>query len=182
MSLSSADIKNIVETLQESAWDEAVVVVGDVRIAVARNGATLAEQNGHASAAHGAAPAAVPAGAPAPAAAQALAAAPVPAPAAAPAHPAGAPAAPSAGPATQEGHVITSPSVGVFWRSPEPGAAPFAEVGDHVEVGDTLCIIEIMKLMSNVSSDVAGVVTAVHLDNAAGVEHGTPLFTIQPDA
>jgi acetyl-CoA carboxylase biotin carboxyl carrier protein len=179
LSLSSADIKNIVETLQGSAWDEAVVVVGDVRIAVARNGASLAEHNGHASTAHGAAPApAAPPAAGAPAVPAAVAPTAVAAPAPAAAHP----AAPSAAPATQDGQVVTSPSVGVFWRSPEPGAAPFAEVGDRVDVGDTLCIIEVMKLMNNVTSDVAGVVTAVHLDNAAGVEFGTPLFTIRSDA
>jgi acetyl-CoA carboxylase biotin carboxyl carrier protein len=159
MELTPDDIKLILSTLQESGYDEAEVIVGDTRIAVARGGATLA-------AAPAPAPAAVPAAAPA-------AAAPA---AAAPAAPA-APAPTALDPADT---VVTAPSVGVFWRAPEPGAAPFVEVGSTVAVGDTIGIVEVMKLMSNIAADVAGTVTAVHADNAQGVEFGTPLVSIRP--
>ncbi len=85
--------------------------------------------------------------------------------------------APAAAPS---GHVISAPSVGVFWRSPRPGSPPFVEVGQTVAVGDTVCIVEMMKLMNNVVSDVAGVVTAIHVENAAQVEYGAPLISIAP--
>ncbi|WP_027928982.1 acetyl-CoA carboxylase biotin carboxyl carrier protein [Amycolatopsis thermoflava] len=164
MTLTPADIKLIVAALQESEWDQAEVVVGDVRVAVARNGATLDS-------------ASAPATAPAPAAAAAPAPAPV---AAAPAVPAPhAPQEPE--PAAEGGHVVTAPSVGVFWRAPEPGAKPFVEVGSKVAADDTIGIVEVMKLMSNVTAGVAGTVTAVHAENAQGVEFGTPLVTIQPE-
>jgi biotin carboxyl carrier protein len=70
--------------------------------------------------------------------------------------------------------------VGVFWRAPEPGAAPFVEQGAQVEVGQPLCIVEIMKLMQQVIADVAGVVTAIHVGNGEQVEFDTPLFSIAP--
>lgn len=76
---------------------------------------------------------------------------------------------------------MTSPTVGVFWRAPEPGAPAFVEVGQHVAAGDTLCIVEVMKLMSHVDAPVAGTVTEIHADNAMSVEHGAPLFTLLPD-
>ncbi|MEV5302680.1 MULTISPECIES: acetyl-CoA carboxylase biotin carboxyl carrier protein [Amycolatopsis methanolica group] len=168
MTLTPVDIKLIVAALQESEWDQAEVVVGDVRVAVARNGATLDSAS---------APAAPPATAPAPAAAAAPAPAPV---AAAPAVPAP-PAPQEPEPAAEGGHVVTAPSVGVFWRAPEPGAKPFVEVGSKVAADDTIGIVEVMKLMSNVTAGVAGTVTAVHAENAQGVEFGTPLVTIQPE-
>lgn len=170
MQLSPADIKLIVSTLQESEYDEAEVVVGDVRITVARGGARLGGATAMPAAA--AAPAA-----PAPAAPAAAAAPSAAAPAPAPAAPAAGPAAPADGDVQ-----VTSPSVGVFWRAPEPGAAPFVEVGSKVAAGDTIGIVEVMKLMSNVSTEVGGVVTAVHVDNAQGVQFGTPLVTIRPES
>lgn len=78
------------------------------------------------------------------------------------------------------GHVITAPSVGVFWRSPRPGMPPFVEVGQTVAAGDTVCIVEMMKLMNNVATEISGVVTAIHVENAEQVEYGTPLVTIAP--
>lgn len=77
--------------------------------------------------------------------------------------------------------MVTAPSVGIFWRAPEPGAKPFVEVGSKVAVGDTVGIVEVMKLMGNVTAEVAGTVTAVHVENAQGVEFGTPLVTIRPE-
>ncbi|HVX32216.1 MAG TPA: biotin/lipoyl-containing protein, partial [Solirubrobacterales bacterium] len=83
-------------------------------------------------------------------------------------------------PDSPPGHVVASPSVGVFWRSPEPGATPFVDVGQAVEVGQTLCIVEVMKLMQHVVADVAGTIAAIHVENGDNVEFGTPLFSIDP--
>ena len=76
---------------------------------------------------------------------------------------------------------MTAPSVGVFWRAPEPGAAPFVEVGDRVTVGQELCIVEVMKLMHRVPAATAGTVTAIHVGNGDAVEFGTVLFSIEPE-
>jgi acetyl-CoA carboxylase biotin carboxyl carrier protein len=75
---------------------------------------------------------------------------------------------------------VTAPSIGLFWRSPKPGAPPFVEVGDHVEAGDTVCIIEVMKLMTHVTAGVSGVVRAIHVANGDMVEHGTALVDVEP--
>jgi acetyl-CoA carboxylase biotin carboxyl carrier protein len=77
-----------------------------------------------------------------------------------------------------EGHVITSPMVGTFYRAPSPGAKPFIDVGQRVSVGDTLCIIEAMKMMNQIEADKAGVVKTVLVDNGQPVEFGQPLFVI----
>ena len=83
-------------------------------------------------------------------------------------------------PAPAAGLRVTAPSVGLFWRSPKPGAPPFVEVGDEVRPDDTVCIVEVMKLMNHVRAGVAGTVRAVHPENGQMVEHGDPLFTIEP--
>jgi acetyl-CoA carboxylase biotin carboxyl carrier protein len=85
--------------------------------------------------------------------------------------------APSA-PVEAEGHHVKSPMVGTFYRSGSPGAKPFVEVGDSVQVGDTLCIIEAMKLMNEIESDKAGVVKQVLVENGQPVEFGQPLVVI----
>ena len=77
-------------------------------------------------------------------------------------------------------HVITSPIVGTFFRSPNPVADPFVKVGDPVEKGATLCIVEAMKLMNEIEADVAGTVVAIHPQNGQPVEFGEKLFTILP--
>ena len=77
------------------------------------------------------------------------------------------------------GHVVTSPMVGTFYRAPSPGAKDFIEVGQSVKVGDTLCIIEAMKMMNQIEADKSGVVKAVLVDNAEPVEYGQPLFVIE---
>jgi acetyl-CoA carboxylase biotin carboxyl carrier protein len=77
-----------------------------------------------------------------------------------------------------EGHVVKSPMVGTFYRCASPGAKPFVEVGDQVEVGDPLCIIEAMKLMNEIEADRAGVVKAVLIENGQPVEYGQPLIII----
>lgn len=77
-----------------------------------------------------------------------------------------------------EGHVVKSPMVGTFYRSPSPGAASFIELGQSVKPGDTLCIIEAMKLLNEIDSDISGVVTKILVENGQPVEFGQPLFVI----
>jgi acetyl-CoA carboxylase biotin carboxyl carrier protein len=101
---------------------------------------------------------------------------PAAAPAAAPAAPAAAPA--PAGPPAGS-HVLTSPIVGTFYQAPSPDAPPFAEVGARVKKGQVLCIIEAMKLMNEIESDVDGVVAEIYPQNAQAVEFGEPLFAIK---
>jgi len=101
------------------------------------------------------------------------------APAAVPAAPAAAaPAEAPAAPAAIEGHVIKSPMVGTFYRSPSPEAKAFVDVGSAVAVGDTLCIIEAMKLLNEIECDHAGVIKAILVENGQPVEYGEPLFII----
>jgi acetyl-CoA carboxylase biotin carboxyl carrier protein len=77
------------------------------------------------------------------------------------------------------GHVIKSPMVGTFYRAPTPGGKPFVEVGQSVKVGDTLCIVEAMKLLNQIESDKAGIVKAILVENEHPVEYGQPLFVIE---
>jgi len=106
------------------------------------------------------------------------------APVAAPA-PVALPAAAAEAPAKAEekeeisGHAVTSPIVGTFYRSPSPAAKAFVEVGHRVEVGDTLCIIEAMKIMNQIEADKAGVIKAIVVENGQPVEYGQPLFIIE---
>ena len=100
-------------------------------------------------------------------------AAPAAAPVAAPAAAAAAPAA-----AEPTGHIVKSPMVGTFYRSSAPGAAAFVEVGQTVKEGDTLCIIEAMKLLNEIDADKAGTITQILVENGQPVEYGQPLFVI----
>jgi acetyl-CoA carboxylase biotin carboxyl carrier protein len=79
-------------------------------------------------------------------------------------------------------HMITSPMVGTFYRAPDPTAAPFTDVGDTVKKGQTLCIVEAMKLMNEIESDVDGTVVEVFAENAKPVEFGQKLFAIRPSS
>ena len=92
-----------------------------------------------------------------------------------PALAAAAPVAPEAG---QEGHVLKAPMVGTFYRSPSPDAKAFVEVGQTVKEGQTICIIEAMKLMNEIEADASGIVKAVLVENGQPVEYGQPLFII----
>ena len=116
----------------------------------------------------------------------AVAAAPMMMPAMAPAAtPAAAPAVEAAKPAEQAepdvpaGHRVDSPMVGTFYRAASPGASAFIEVGSRVNVGDTLCIIEAMKMLNQIEADKAGTVSAILVDNAEPVEYGQPLVVIE---
>jgi acetyl-CoA carboxylase biotin carboxyl carrier protein len=96
------------------------------------------------------------------------AAAPAPAPATAVAE----------APTALEGHIVKSPMVGTFYRAGAPGAKPFVEVGDAVKAGQTICVIEAMKLMNEIEADKDGVVKAIMVENAQPVEYGEPLMMI----
>ncbi|CAH0439616.1 acetyl-CoA carboxylase biotin carboxyl carrier protein [Ralstonia pseudosolanacearum] len=97
---------------------------------------------------------------------------------AAAAAPAVAASAEAAAPALPAGHIVTSPMVGTFYRSPSPGASAFVNVGDTVKEGQTLCIIEAMKLLNEIEADKAGVIKDVLVENGQAVEYGQPLFVI----
>lgn len=89
--------------------------------------------------------------------------------------------APAAAPAPPEerGHVVKSPMVGTFYRSPSPGAAVFVDQGSAVKPGDTLCIIEAMKLLNEIEAEVGGTITRILVENGQPVEYGQPLFVIE---
>ena len=99
-------------------------------------------------------------------------------------------AEPSAGPASAaeralaaepgDLHIIKSPIVGTFYEAPSPGAEPFVKLGDQVTTGQVLCIIEAMKLMNEIESDVAGEVVRIYVESGQPVEYGQPLFAIRP--
>ena len=105
---------------------------------------------------------------------------PMAAPVAAPAQIASAPAAeaPAARPRANE-HVVTAPMVGTFYSASSPGSKPFVDIGDEVKVGQTLCIIEAMKMMNQIESDKAGRVTSIMAQNGDPVEFGQPLFVVE---
>jgi len=149
-------VKKLIELLEESNIDEIEIKEGEEAVRISRNGSNIA-----------AAPAYMPAPvAPAPAA-----------PAAAPAPAAAAEAAPAAAPETS-GHVVASPMVGTFYRSPSPTAPAFVEVGQTVKVGDVLCIVEAMKMMNQIEADKAGTVEAILAENGEPVEFDQPLVSI----
>ncbi|HEY8036729.1 MAG TPA: acetyl-CoA carboxylase biotin carboxyl carrier protein [Methylobacter sp.] len=93
--------------------------------------------------------------------------------------PAAAPTAVAPAEEKATGHVVKSPMVGTFYRSASPGTKVFAEVGQSVQVGDTLCIIEAMKILNQIESDKSGTVTKILVENAEPVEYGQPLFIIE---
>ena len=146
-------IKSLIQLLEESDVAELEITEGEESVRISRAGP---------------APAVVPAPAPA-----AVAAPAAPAPAA-PEPEAAEPAAA----ALPEGHVVASPMVGTFYAAPSPDAKPFVQVGSRVAEGDTLCIVEAMKMLNQIEADRDGVVRAVLADNAAPVEYGQALFVL----
>ena len=80
----------------------------------------------------------------------------------------------------EELHLVKSPIVGTFYGSPSPGAEPFVKIGNHVDSGQTLCIVEAMKLMNEIESEVSGEVLRIFVENGQPVEYGQPLFGIRP--
>lgn len=152
-------IKKLIELVEESGIAELEISEGEESVRISRNFSGQVTTAMPQMMMQQAAPVA------APAAAAPVAAAPV---AAAPA----ADAAPS-------GHLMRSPMVGSFYRSSSPDAKPFAEVGQQVNVGDTLCIVEAMKMMNQIESDKAGVIKAILVENGQAVEFDEPLFIIE---
>ena len=92
---------------------------------------------------------------------------------------AGAAPAAAATPAAPTGHVVKSPMVGTFYRSASPGAKPFIEVGSQVKEGETVCIIEAMKILNEIEADKSGTITQILVENGQAVEYGQPLFVIE---
>jgi acetyl-CoA carboxylase biotin carboxyl carrier protein len=152
-------IKTLIDLVEQSGISELEVKEGEESVRISRNSGPVTQ--------YVTAPMAMPAAAPA-----AVAAAPAPAPAPS------APAAP-AKPAVDNRHIVRAPMVGTFYRQPSPGAKPFVEVGQTVKVGQTLCIIEAMKMLNQIESDKAGVVAEVLVQNENAVEFDQPLFIIE---
>jgi len=88
-------------------------------------------------------------------------------------------AAVAAAPAAPVGHTVKSPMVGTFYRSSSPGAKPFVEVGDTIKEGETICIVEAMKILNEIEADKSGTVTQILVDNGQAVEYGQPMFVIE---
>jgi len=142
-------LKKLIDLVEESGISELELTEDGEKVRISRNFTASAPMQHYAPAQYAAAPQAATAAAAAPAA-----------------------------PAEEEGHAVKSPMVGTFYRSPSPDAKPFVEVGDTVAVGDTLCIIEAMKLLNEIEADKAGVVKKILVDNGQAIEYGEPLFII----
>ncbi|WP_372862902.1 acetyl-CoA carboxylase biotin carboxyl carrier protein [Spongiibacter sp.] len=147
-------VKKLIELLEESNIDELEIKEGEESVRISRNSGAVQM----------AAPQYI--NQPVPAAAPAPAAAPSAAPSAADSEP------------QINGHVVKSPMVGTFYRSPSPGSPSFVEVGQHVKAGDVVCIVEAMKMMNQIEADKSGVVEAILIDDAQPVEFDQPLITI----
>jgi acetyl-CoA carboxylase biotin carboxyl carrier protein len=168
--LSDDDVREILRLIDESKLDELRIETPELKLHVLRGGRPAA-----APAAEPAPPAPEPAQSGQPAAASDAA----PEPAASPATAAPDAAAPAT--AARDGALtIEAPMLGTFYRAPEPGAEPFVDVGTRVEPGTVVCLIEVMKMMNSVQAGVAGTIVEVCADNAEVVEHGDPLFKVEP--
>ncbi len=153
-------VKKLIELLEASGIHEIEITEGEERVRISRIPPAAGVPAGTVVWAS-------PAGSPAPVEVTSPSPPPVPSPPAA-----------SAPPSAPEGHLVTSPMVGTFYRSSAPQNPPFVDVGQKVKVGDTLCIIEAMKMMNQIQSEHEGTVKAVLAENAASVEYGQPLFVI----
>ena len=145
-------VKKLIEMMEESDITEIEVKEGEDSVRISRGGAVVPV-----------APAAAVPPQPAMPAAPPLTAAAAPTPATAPA---------------THGHVVAAAMVGTFYRSPSPSSPPFVEIGDRVNAGDTLCIIESMKMMNHIKADRGGVIEAILVPNEEPVEFDQPLFTL----
>ena len=144
-------LKTLIDLVSESNVSELEITEAEGKVRIVKGGGAVVQQF--------AAPLAAPVAAQAPVAAAA-------------------PAAPAAE-AAPAGHVVKSPMVGTFYRSASPGAASFVEVGSQVKVGDTVCIIEAMKILNEIEDDKAGTVKQILGENGQAVEYGQPLFVIE---
>lgn len=155
-------IKKLIELLEDSSLNEIEIVEGEESVRLSRGGGTVV-----AAAPQYAAPMPPPQAAPAPAAA--------PAPEAA----AALPSAPSQEESVPEGELVRAPMVGTFYASSSPEADPFVGKGDTVSEGDTLCIIEAMKMFNQIEAEVSGTIVAILAENGQPVEFDQPLFVIR---
>ncbi|NOU01896.1 MAG: acetyl-CoA carboxylase biotin carboxyl carrier protein [Gallionella sp.] len=146
-------LKTLIELVESSGIAELEVSEGEERVRITRTVASIQQQHYAPTPQLAAAPMVV-----------AAAAAPI--------------AAAVAAPAAVEGHVVKSPMVGTFYRSASPGAKAFVDVGQNVNNGETLCIIEAMKLLNEIEADAGGVIKAILVENGQPVEFGQPLFII----
>jgi len=142
-------LKTLIDLVSESNVSELEITEAEGKVRIVKGGTMMVQQY---------APVAQPVAAPAPVTASAA-----PVPAAAP---------------VESGHTVKSPMVGTFYRAASPGAKSFVEIGDTVKEGDTLCIIEAMKILNEIESDKAGTVRKILSDNGLAVEYGQPLFII----
>ncbi|HMJ33943.1 MAG TPA: biotin/lipoyl-containing protein [Baekduia sp.] len=179
MEMNPETIRALLDAFERSDWQEMTVTIGADRLHVSRDGVVEMPAPTPPAPAPAPAPVAAPTPNGAPAAAPAVEAAVTAPQASAAASPAPASAARDA---DVPGTVIPAPSVGLFWRAPSPSSPPFVEVGSRVSVGDTVGIVEVMKLMNHVVAPVAGLVTGVHVADGAMVEFGQPLVVIDPEA
>ena len=145
-------LKKLIDLVQESGIAELEITEGEERVRIARGGAVSVSPLAPVAAPVGAAPAGV-------------------ATTAAPGMPAAAEAAP-------EGHVVKSPMVGTFYRAPSPDAKPFVDVGSTIKAGETICVLEAMKLMNEIEADASGTIKAILVENGQPVEYGQALFII----
>jgi acetyl-CoA carboxylase biotin carboxyl carrier protein len=148
-------VKKLIELLEESGISEIEIKEGEESVRISRNGPSMT----------------MPQMQYAPAMAPPMAAAAAAAPVAA--------AETETAAAEVSGHVVTSPMVGTFYEAPSPGSAPFVEVGKSVKEGDTLCIIEAMKMLNQIEADKSGVIKQMVAENGQPVEFGQPLFIIE---
>jgi acetyl-CoA carboxylase biotin carboxyl carrier protein len=150
-------VKKLIELLDESGIAEIEITEGEESVRISRHGSNAA--------------------APAYMAAAPMPAAPAPA-APAPAAPAAPVAAPAPAEVEEEGYAVTAPMVGTYYSAPSPGSPSFVQVGDRVNEGDTLCIVEAMKMMNQIEADVAGTIKSIRVQNGDPVEYGQILFVI----
>jgi len=161
------ELKELIEFLEEKNIAEFELERGDVKVRIKRAGEHTVVHT-HSDPRFFAVP-------PAPLSAVEIGTVPVGAP------PAAAPSAPAPAPPADEGlHKVKSPIVGTFYEAPSPGAPPFVKVGDTVEVGQVLCIVEAMKLLNEIESDVAGEIVKKLATNGQPIEYGQELFVIRP--
>ena len=163
---SLQEIKELIEFVAEKQFDEIELERGDFRLRL-RKGEARVVTEAPIQVALPSVPQIIPSPMPTPAA--------TPTPVAAPAN-----IATPTPPAVDEGlHIITSPIVGTFYRSSSPTTEPFIKIGDAIESGQTLCIVEAMKLMNEIQSDVSGTIAKILVENAQPVEYGQPLFAVK---
>jgi acetyl-CoA carboxylase biotin carboxyl carrier protein len=171
VALTPEDIKALVATFDASDWGEMSVRIGDTTLELTRTGRppeVSADRNSGGTVSNATAPSTV--------------ATPVPqvSAAAAPAPSVESQSTPSQVGNTVDGHSVKAPSLGLFWRSPQPGAPEFVVIGQEVDAEDTVGIVEVMKLMNHVKAGVSGTVVAIEPDNGQMVEFGQLLVVIRP--